>query len=110
MLRAMEVAGVLFSLMFLAIFALAIALTVWWIVAIVEIARTPDYAFKAAQTDKTTWLIIVVLVGAIGAIIWYFVKRKDVLAAAKVAPPTPAGYYPDPTTGQPRWWDGTRWY
>lgn len=21
----------------------------------------------------------------------------------------PPGYYPDPNTGQPRWWDGTAW-
>jgi len=21
----------------------------------------------------------------------------------------PAGWYPDPGTGQPRWWDGTAW-
>jgi hypothetical protein len=106
----MEIAGVLFFLVFIAFFALMIGLVIWWIMAIVEIVKLPDYAFKAAGSDRTTWILVVVLAGQIGALIWYFTKRTDVIAASKLPAATPAGYYPDPTTGQPRWWDGTRWY
>ena len=80
-----------------------------WIWGIVDVARIPDHQFKAAGTEKIMWVLIVVLVGGIGTIIWYFAKRKDVLALAGRQPLPPPGWYPEPGTGVMRWWDGTQW-
>ncbi len=105
----MEVGGLFFGLFFVLFFCVWAASLVYWIVAIVEVARIPDYQYRAAGTEKVVWVLVVVLAGIVGALIWLLARRKDVLAAVGGAPPPPPGWYPDPTTGEPRWWDGVRW-
>ena len=91
---------------FLAVWVLA---TVFWILKVVEVVRIPDVQFRAAATDKTSWVVIVVVIHVIGALVWQFGKRSAVLAAAGRTPPPPAGWYPEPGTGSLRWWDGYQW-
>jgi hypothetical protein len=78
-------------------------------VALVEVARIPDHQYRAAGTEKVVWVLVVALVGIIGALVWLFSTRNRVLAAAGFLPPLPAGWYPDATSGGVRWWDGRRW-
>ena len=96
------------SFFFAAFFALWVFALVFWILKIVEVAKIPELQYRAAQTDKTTWVLIVVLLGWIGGVVWHFVKRQQVLAAAGAMPMSPPGWYPD-GTGNMRWWDGTMW-
>ena len=96
-------------ILFLGFFGLAIFGFVFWIIKIVEVAGIPDHQFRAAQTEKLTWILIVALAGWIGALIWQLAKRADVLAMAGALPPPPAGWYPEPGSGNLRWWDGSRW-
>ena len=82
---------------------------VGWVAALVEVAQIPDHQFRAAGTEKILWVLVVVLAGFVGALVWYFVKRTDVLAAAGRVPGAPPGWYAEPDTGTLRWWDGARW-
>jgi hypothetical protein len=99
----------LFSFVFLMFFGLWAFAAVFWVLKIVEVARIPDAQYRATRTDKLTWVLIVVIAGIIGALIWQLVKRAEVLAAAGAASQTPPGWYPEPSTGAMRWWDGGRW-
>lgn len=82
---------------------------VFWIMKIVEVARIPDHQFRAAGSDKTAWILVVVLAQIIGALIWHFAKRSDVLQAAYRPPPPPPGWYAEPGGLGVRWWDGWQW-
>ena len=99
----------LFGIFFMFFFGLWLAAVIFWIVTIVEVARIPDQQFRAAATEKIIWILVVVLAGIIGALVWRFVKRNDVLAAAGRVPAPPPGWYPEAGTGTLRWWDGARW-
>jgi hypothetical protein len=97
------------SFAFLMFFGLWVLVFVFWVMKIVEVARIPESQYRAARTDKVTWVLVVVIAGIIGAVIWQLVKRAEVLAAAGVMPQAPPGWYPEPGTGAMRWWDGNRW-
>ena len=95
---------------FFAVFGLVwLAAAIYWVVALVEVCRIPDQQYRAAATDKTVWIIVVAVAGIIGALVWRFAKRKQVIAAVGVIPLPPAGWYPEPVTGAFRWWDGRSW-
>lgn len=99
----------LFLLFFVATFGLMIAGVVFWVVKLVEVIRIPDYQYRAVGTDKTTWVIVVAVAQIIGALIWQFAKRTDVLAAAGRIPSPPPGWFPEPGSQALRWWDGSQW-
>lgn len=92
-------AAVAIGLFFLIFFAALIAALVFWIMKIVEVAQIPEPQYRAAGTDKTVWVLVVVLVGWVGALIWQFAKRDDVLRARGLLPPQPFGYGLPPGTG-----------
>jgi hypothetical protein len=98
------------ALMALFVFIVSVAVTVYWIVAMVEVVRIPGWQFDAVNSSKTGWVLIVIFLGIIGALLWLFLRRSEVLAAASFAPghEAPADFYPEPGGGL-RWWDGTGW-
>jgi len=63
-----------FILLFIIIAGIAIFATVFWILMIVDAAK------RKFETDgeKIAWILILVFIGIIGAIVYYFVvKKKD---------------------------------
>ena len=66
-----------------------VAAFVYWIVAIVEVAKIPDAQFRATGSEKIVWLLIVILGGIIGALVWRFAKRDDVSATGRGAAASP---------------------
>ena len=122
-----------FAIFFIIWFAIAIGSLVLMIVALVDIARRPDWQWKLAGQEKILWLLLVILVNllAIPSLIYWFNIRKKLQAVEAAAAngqygpghmtyagwepcPTPAmapaGWYPD-AAGQARlrWWDGAQW-
>jgi hypothetical protein len=105
---------VLFLIIWVAMLAVATGGLVLWIMALIEVVRYPDQVYRAAGTEKTTWVLVVVLVGSIGALIYWFGPRKRLKAAEPYAyawgygmppgqPYPPGSYgtppYPDPNAG-----------
>ena len=86
-----------------------VAAFVYWIVAIVEVAKIPDAQFRATGSEKIVWLLIVILGGIIGALVWRFAKRDDVIRSRGAVAPPPPGWYPEGGTGALRWWNGVGW-
>lgn len=60
-------------LLFLFIIVLAIFLTIFWILMIIDVAKRK---FKN-ENDKIVWILIVILLSWLGAVIYYFVIKKD---------------------------------
>lgn len=52
---------------------LAVALTVLWVWALVDVVKTPDARFKLGNT--LVWVIIIAVAGWLGAIIYVLVGR-----------------------------------
>lgn len=105
----MTMFGITFLWIPLVFFAIWIAAFVYWIVVIVEVANIPDWRFRSIGSEKIVWLLIVILGGIIGSLVWRFAKRDEVLRGAGHVPPPPPGWYPDGGAGTLRWWDGVRW-
>lgn len=126
-----------FAIFFIVWFVIAIGSLVLMIVALVDIARRPDWQWKLAGQEKILWLLLVILVNllAIPSLIYWFSIRKKLQAveaaaangqygpghmtyagwepfptAVPIPATAPAGWYPD-AAGQARlrWWDGARW-
>jgi Protein of unknown function (DUF2510) len=108
------------------------------VVAIVDMARRPDWQWKIAGQEKVLWLLLVILINflAVPSLIYWFNIRKKLIAVEQAAahgaygaghmtfagwapgPPAPSPYttvapaswQPDPSgLHQFRWWDGARW-
>src|SRR3984957_3949082 len=115
------------------VIAISIGSLVFFILAIVDIAKRPDWQWKMAGQEKILWLLLVILINflAIPSLIYWFSIRKKLQAVENAAAqgrygpghmryagwgPAPAqaaahaGCYAD-TSGQApfRWWDGARW-
>ncbi len=65
---------ILFFLIWFFVLGIILLSLVFWILMIVDLTKRK---FEK-ENDKVTWLLIVLLTGAIGAIIYYVeIKRKD---------------------------------
>jgi hypothetical protein len=71
--------GIIFMLIYVLVFLVSIAGTIFWIVMLVDVIKREesDFPSKAGDNQKLLWLLIVILGGTIGAIVYYFmVYRK----------------------------------
>jgi hypothetical protein len=125
--------GIGLAIFFIVLVAVSIGSLVFFIMAIIDIAKRPDWQWKMAGQEKILWLLLVILINflAIPSLIYWFSIRKKLQAVEEAAAkglygsghmtyagwePTPApavapaGWYAD-SSGQAafRWWDGGRW-
>jgi hypothetical protein len=73
------VAGIMgvFVCLYVLAFAAGIFFFVVWIIALVDCAKRENLEFPSpSENSKVLWILIVVLAGGIGAIIYYFLVMK----------------------------------
>ena len=62
-----------------------------WLWGLIDAARRPDWAFMATGSNKTLWIVLIAVLGAIPAIIYLLAIRPKVQAAESASswrPPT----------------------
>ena len=64
--------GAVMIVFWLLFFAVAIAAVVLWVIALVDVCRREF----PGENDKLMWILVVVLAGWIGALIYWFVGRQ----------------------------------
>jgi len=64
--------GAVFIGLWILMFAAMIALMVFWVIALIDVAKR-DFP---GQNDKLVWVLVVVLAGWLGALIYWFVGRQ----------------------------------
>ena len=47
-----------------------------WIIMLIDLVKREDSEFPSGENEKIKWLLIVILLGGIGAIIYYFMIKK----------------------------------
>jgi len=67
-------------------YALVAAAFVFWIIMLVDVARR----VYPKQSDKTRWLLIVVILGVFGALWYYFSVKKKPADSTGFPPPNPS--------------------
>jgi hypothetical protein len=81
--------------LFLIFFVIGIAGLVFWIWALVDAIKVPDDSMYRTGA-KMMWVLVIVLAGWIGAIIYLLVGRPDRNAAPPPYPPAGGGMPPPP--------------
>src|SRR5262249_43060961 len=61
-------------LVYVVVLGLWVGAIAFWIAKLVEVVRIPETQYRAAGSEKTNWMIVVILVQVIGALIWQFSK------------------------------------
>ena len=56
------------------------ALTVWWLVMLVQALRTPDSVWAAAGQSKILYVLLMIFLGWLGALLYVFIARPGLRA------------------------------
>ena len=77
----------LFVFFFILIVVISIGSLVFFIIALVDIAKRPDWQWKMAGQEKILWLLLVILINflAIPSLIYWFSIRKQLQAVEEAA-------------------------
>jgi hypothetical protein len=52
-----------------------LALTVWWLVMLVQALRTPDSVWAAADQSKILYVLVMIFLGWLGALLYVVIAR-----------------------------------
>ena len=63
------------SLLVLLLAVISMVLFVWWIVVLVQALRVPESDWVAAGQSKILWVLVVVLLGVLGTILYVLIAR-----------------------------------
>jgi hypothetical protein len=54
---------------------IVLAITVWWLLMLVQALRTPDSAWAAAGQSKILYVLLMIFLGWLGALLYVFIAR-----------------------------------
>ncbi len=63
------------SLLVLPLAVISMVLFVWWIVVLVQALRVPEADWVAAGQSKILWVLVMVLLGILGTILYVLIAR-----------------------------------
>lgn len=72
-----------------------VAVSLWWLIMLIEAVRIPDAQWDAARQNKLLQVLLMVVLGVIGTIIYQFTARPEL---KRVGPP-PQAYPQNPYAG-----------
>ena len=69
------------GLVFLVFAVVGLALFIWWVVVLIEALRVPSATWSAAGQSQILYVLLMVLVGLIGTIVYIAVARPALRGA-----------------------------
>jgi hypothetical protein len=69
------------SLLAVVLFLVFLGLGVWWLVVLIEAVKIPDPVWDAAGQNKLLYVVLMVVLGAIGSLVYVLVARPPLRAA-----------------------------
>ncbi len=104
--------GIGLALFLLVVLSLWLGLLALWILAIVDIAKRPDWQFRQAGQEKMVWLLLTIFINVVAIVYWLAIRKRLVAIEQAAASrgfgpaseppgpwlPGPAGPWP---SGQP---------
>jgi hypothetical protein len=63
------------SLVVLLFGVVSVALFVWWLQVLIQALRVPDHDWTAAGQSKILWVLVMVLLGILGTILYVLIAR-----------------------------------
>lgn len=68
-----------YGVFMLSIWALAISAVVFWVIMIIDVVQRKEDEFpNKTENEKLIWLLIVLLTSWIGALVYYFVVKRNI--------------------------------
>ena len=109
-------AGVLFFLVYFAFIGVMMVFSiggfVLWVLGLIDVFKRPDWQFRQYGLERTTWIVVLLVTGALGGFIYRFGPPSR-LRGVPIPPSLPAapppGWYPDPQGAGQAYWDGAQW-
>lgn len=63
-----------------ALLLVGLAVTVWWLLMLVQALRTPDGVWAAAGQSKILYVLLMIFLGWLGALLYVFIARPGLRA------------------------------
>lgn len=54
---------------------IGLAITVWWLLMLIQALRTPDSVWAAAGQSKLVYVLLMIFLGWLGALLYVFIAR-----------------------------------
>jgi hypothetical protein len=70
------------ALLVVIVMAVGLAVFVWWLRVLIEALRTPSQQWAAAGQNQLVYIVLMVLLGVIGTLVYIAVARPQLRAVA----------------------------